>query len=58
MSDSLDVMPCNGEPPLIDISTGEDMRCQFGQNDCPLDSFCRETETFGVCCPHSNQCKP
>jgi hypothetical protein len=45
-------MPCNGGSPVIDPNTGDDMKCDFGDNDCPLNSYCHKTETFAICCPN------
>ncbi len=41
---------------MIDPNTGDDMKCDFGDNDCPLNSYCHKTETFAICCPNLGEC--
>jgi len=37
---------------VIDPNTGDDMKCDSGDNDCPPNNLCHRTETFAVCCPN------
>ncbi|RZF33915.1 hypothetical protein LSTR_LSTR012257 [Laodelphax striatellus] len=49
---SMEVKPCNGEPPIIDVKTGQELDCGSGpqRQDCPSDSYCHQTPHFARCC--------
>ena len=48
----MEVKPCNGELPVVDPSTGQDLDCGNGplRQDCPSDSYCHQTPHFAKCC--------
>lgn len=48
--------PCNGDPPLVNPSTGTDYDCGNGhfRQDCPTGSYCHQTSQFARCCRKGN----
>ncbi|XP_044018032.1 agrin-like isoform X3 [Aphidius gifuensis] len=48
---SMEVKPCNGDPPLID-DDGKEYDCGSGpsRRDCPSNSYCHQTTRFARCC--------
>ncbi|XP_031335468.1 agrin-like isoform X3 [Photinus pyralis] len=52
----MEVKPCNGDKPLVDLLTGEELDCGNDPNrkDCPSGSYCHQTTRFSRCC-HKDQ---
>ncbi|XP_054266356.1 agrin-like [Macrosteles quadrilineatus] len=48
----MEVKPCNGEPPVVDPVSNQELDCGSGPNrqDCPSDSYCHQTPRFAKCC--------
>ncbi|XP_067139289.1 agrin-like isoform X1 [Centruroides vittatus] len=46
------VLPCDGEKPLVNPLTGKDYNCGDGidSNTCPPSSYCHKTPSFAKCC--------
>ena len=54
------VIPCDGDTPLIDPSTGKDYYCgeELGAKQCPPNSYCHESAKFSKCCSEVDTTKP
>lgn len=52
LCDDTKVLPCDGETPLIDSSTGKEYFCGEGEGNkkCPANSYCHKTSHFAKCC--------
>ncbi|XP_076388607.1 agrin isoform X4 [Megachile rotundata] len=48
---SMEVKPCNGDPPLVD-EDGKEYDCGNGpeRRDCPSNSYCHQTTKIARCC--------
>ncbi|CAL7951552.1 unnamed protein product [Xylocopa violacea] len=48
---SMEVKPCNGDPPLVDAD-GKEYDCGNGpeRRDCPSNSYCHQTTRIARCC--------
>ncbi|XP_015793858.1 agrin-like [Tetranychus urticae] len=46
------LLPCEGEPPLINPSTGKEYYCGDGPDSkqCPPNSYCHKSSRFAKCC--------
>ena len=50
----LDVLPCFGDLPVVDKSSGLEYNCGLYGAECPQNSFCHQTSHFAKCCPKGN----
>ncbi|KAF5294801.1 hypothetical protein FQA39_LY00285, partial [Lamprigera yunnana] len=52
----MEVKPCSGDKPLVDLLTGIELDCGNGPNrkDCPSGTYCHQTTRFSRCC-HKDQ---
>ena len=46
-----DVLPCFGELPIVDESSGLEYNCGLYGAECPKNSYCHQTANFAKCCP-------
>lgn len=48
----LEVKPCSGDAPLVDLITGLELDCGSGphRKDCPSGSYCHQTTKVARCC--------
>lgn len=46
------LLPCDGNAPLIDSSTGREYDCGIGRDakQCPSNSYCHRSSRFAKCC--------